>query len=182
MKNNNKGFSLMEMVVVISIMIILAGIASLSIATIFNTKAVQCAENLESTLNKVRINTMGRNEVILRVYQDSTNNQFYAEIITYSGIGAARTRTTEEKMVGKSGIKVLYTTDESIVDPTDSGVVEITPGTDMLVSFDRSSGSVKTFQDDSGNTVNPVKTIWITRNDKVKKITLYEETGKIELD
>jgi len=44
MKKNNKGFSLIELIVVIAIMSIMVGFLVVSLSTVFGTKARECAE------------------------------------------------------------------------------------------------------------------------------------------
>ena len=59
-KNNNRGFSLVELIVVVAIGAILIGASILSIASISGTAAKQCARNIESILNKTKVTTMGK--------------------------------------------------------------------------------------------------------------------------
>lgn len=178
MKHNNKGLSLVELVIVIAIMSVLTGIVTLSIANIFNTKVTQCAENMENIINKVRVNTMGRNEVTLRFYQDS-DGRYFSETKVKKGFGTNASEDTVVELVGKSGIDVKFTTDSSITDPSDSSVQTLSnaTGTDISIAFDRSSGEVKL--DSSGKCV---RRIWIIRNSKVKTITIFKETGKVTMD
>lgn len=178
MRHNNKGLSLVELIVVIAIMSVLSGIVYIGIANIFNTKVTQCAENMENIINKVRVNTMGRNEVTLRFYQES-DGRYFSETKVKKGTATKYTEETVNEQVGKSGIDVKFTTDASITDPNASGVQTLSnaTGNEIKIEFDRSSGEVKV--DGSGACV---RKIWIIRNTKVKTITIYKETGKVAVD
>lgn len=178
MRHNNKGLSLVELIVVIAIMSVLTGVVSFGISNIFNTKVTQCADNMENIINKVRVNTMGRNEVTLRFYQDS-DGRYFSETKVKKGYGSTATMETVTEQVGKSGIDVKFTTDSSITDPSASGVQTLSnaDGNEIKIQFDRSSGEVKV--DGSGACV---RKIWIIRNSKVKTITIYKETGKVAVD
>ena len=178
MRHNNKGLSLVELIVVIAIMSVLTGVVSFGISNIFNTKVTQCADNMENIINKVRVNTMGRNEVTLRFDQDS-DGRYFSETKEKKGYGSTATVETVTEQVGKSGMGVKFTTDSSITDPSASGVQTLSnaDGNEIKIQFDRSSGEVKV--DGSGACV---RKIWIIRNTKVKTITIYKETGKVVVD
>ena len=179
MRHNNKGLSLVELIVVIAIMSVLSGIVYMGMAkNIFNTNVTQCTENMETIINKVRVNTMGRNEVTLRFYQDS-DGKYYSKTTIKKGSASRYTEETVTEQVGKSGIDVKFTTDSSITDPNASGVQTLsnTEGNEIKIEFDRSSGEVKV--DGSGACV---RKIWIIRKTKVKTITIYKETGKVSVD
>lgn len=178
MKRNNKGYTLVEMIIVIAIMAVLAGIVSIGLSSILGIKVTQCTENMENTINKVRVSTMGREEVTLKFYQDS-DGKYYAEIKTIKGHGSNTSEETTTKMVGKSGIDVKFTTDSAVTDPTDSSVETLSNANSnaINISFDRSSGQIKL--DASGKCV---RRIWIIKNSKVNSIILYQETGKVEVE
>ena len=68
-KNNNKngGFSLVELIVVIAIMAVLTGIASMSLASVMGVSVKQCARDIQSAANQTRVSTLGKDEVIMTI-------------------------------------------------------------------------------------------------------------------
>ena len=68
---DNKGFSLVELIVVIAIMSILTGVSVLSIRSATGTYVKQCTANIESQINNTRHMTMAKNKVKLKIYVDS---------------------------------------------------------------------------------------------------------------
>ena len=65
----NKGYSLIELVVVIAIMMVLAGVIGLQINMIYGFYAKECAKNLEAQLNKVQITNMSKKITEMEIYK-----------------------------------------------------------------------------------------------------------------
>lgn len=128
-KRNNEGLTLVEVIIVIAIMAVLTGMAALSISIISGLPARQCAEEVHSTLSRVRIATMGKKEetLLLTVRDDGV---YLQEVID----GSAE----PEKKVGKQGINVSYTL---VTSGTEGGSTPLLSGSSLLFSFDRSSGA-----------------------------------------
>lgn len=168
----NKGYSLVELIVIIAIMAVLTGVVSIGMSNIFHSKVTNCSESIESILNKVKTKTMGKDSVTLRIYQGN-EGQYFAEITT------AGEANSEIKQIGKTGIDVMFTEDSSVTNMSGSGVAKVDKdtNTEINIEFDRGSGAVKT---DAGG--NCVRRIWVTHNGYTKTIVIYQETGKIEMD
>ena len=58
MKNNNKGFSYVEMVVVIAIMALMVGMITISISMVNRNNVNRASEKLESMIDKARVSAM----------------------------------------------------------------------------------------------------------------------------
>ena len=58
MKTNNKGFSYVEMIVVIAIMSLMVGMIAISIGTVNRNKVNRAAESLETMVDKARVSAM----------------------------------------------------------------------------------------------------------------------------
>ncbi|MCR5702475.1 MAG: type II secretion system GspH family protein [Lachnospiraceae bacterium] len=60
LRKDNRGVSLIELIVVMAIMVVLVGAASVGISLVSTKAATQCAKNMQISLNKARINAMGK--------------------------------------------------------------------------------------------------------------------------
>lgn len=160
----SKGFSLIELVVVIAIMAVLTGLISLSISTIWGYYARQCSEDMKSELNTVRTSTMGKDSVVLEFYRD-TDEAYYAKIITNGDTSNARI-----ERVGRKTVTVKYSLEEDY-----SNVQELT-SVPVAIEFDRGSGEVK--KDSNGKCLSKM---WISQGSITRELTIYQLTGKVEL-
>lgn len=159
-KNNNRGFSLVELIVVVAIGAILIGASILSIASISGTAAKQCARNIESILNKTRVTTMGKDTAVIKLYKDLSDGAYYYEVTVTNGKGEI---TAETKKIGRSNLEIRYST-------TFNNASKLDVSNPIKIEFDRSSGAENT---DIGK-------IWVKHGSTEKTITIYKETGKIE--
>lgn len=159
-KNNNRGFSLVELIVVVAIGAILIGASILSIASISGTAAKQCARNIESILNKTKVTTMGKDTAVIELYKDLSDGAYYYEVTVTNGKGEI---TAETKKIGRSNLEIRYST-------TFNNASKLDVSNPIKIEFDRSSGAEKT---DIGK-------IWVKHGSTEKTITIYKETGKIE--
>lgn len=60
MKKHNRGFTLIELIVVFAIIAVMAGIVSLSISTVGSTNAKQGASDISSMISKCRMGALSR--------------------------------------------------------------------------------------------------------------------------
>ena len=90
MEKNNKGFSLIELVVVIAIMAILVGLIVVSLSTVFGTKALECAEKVSAKIDSVKTGSVSLyNETMVLKYD---TDGYYTEcgVFTIDGKGRFR--------------------------------------------------------------------------------------------
>lgn len=101
-RSNNRGFSLVELIVVIAIMVIMIGFVSLSASMIFGTQAKECAQKVGARMDATKTGSMSRyNEVmVLRILSKDVDGATRDEIKS-DGIYADNFITTIKKS-GKS--------------------------------------------------------------------------------
>ena len=122
MKRNNKGFTLVELIVVLAIMGIVAALIGLSVSTSNSAKAQRCAVSVNALISKCRADSLGRSgSVYLTISQDATSG----EIVCVHSDG---TTTVTDKFPGK-GVSVTCTTTSTA------------PLTTLTLSFARSTGA-----------------------------------------
>ena len=183
-KNNNKngGFSLVELIVVIAIMAVLTGIASMSLASVMGVSVKQCARDIQSAANQTRVSTLGKDEVIMTITKGNkakSSEAYYCTIVTKDGLG----KTTEnEEKIGKSNLDITYVLSDSkgnktsdiTLDDTHSLTIKVNRGTGAMAPCMKSDGS-------SGGDYYCMQ-IKVKKNSTEKIISFYPETGKVSLN
>lgn len=162
--SKNKGYTMIELIIVIAIIVILAGGGTVSYLRVQGYYVKQCAKELESQLNKARASSLGKNSMVLSVYRDASDS--ISIKIVYDGDDT----NAEVKKIGRKNLTVTYSL---LPDGSNPQTLGATP---IEIEFDRSSGEIK---NPSGNCV---RKIFISQGNTTKTITLYQETGKISLE
>lgn len=152
----NRGFSLIELIVVIAIMAVALAVGGYALNAISLANAKNCATEIKTSLEKTRTlacSTDG-NET-MRLYRDSTGKV----VIEKEG-------TTKE--VGGKSVKVEYRIKDGEYGPIGSKEQALKFG------FNRSTGG---FSDES-----TVENLRITSGGKQYILTCYKLTGKIKME
>lgn len=180
---NNKGFSLIELIVVIAIMAVLVGVASLGIYTMVSGDTKRASKTISGEISSLRSSTLA----IMGNWQyEIVNDDGTYKIYTYKD-GVVQDYTS----LG-SRIHISYKASES------ADEVEIGRGDKIIITFVQGSGKVDDIQmlkpanlneASELNAANSVKGIgycvfkMTTGNGKnAEDFKLYYETGKIVMD
>jgi len=187
---DNKGYNLIEFVVVIAIMVIIVTSVTLSVTTAIGWKAKQCAIAIDDKLDETKTNALGKDSYELQLRYDASKG-FVAEssIFYYDVSGGTKVlKTVPEsssiETVGDANLTVkAYVGTGSGATPT-----EIDIKTNKLtISFDRSSGSFLPVKrnddatyltDGSGNYLYLEKITVTAKNGKSYTIECVKLTGK----
>ena len=130
MKKNNKGFSLVELIVIIAIMAVAMGAIITYIGSLGTAQAKQCANGLLTGFSQTKVCAMSRSSASMVVY----SNEDGVFLLTKQG---SNERTEK---IGKKGTVVEYRTvrDSSTFSPVGDSV-----DTGVKIEFDRASGACK---------------------------------------
>ena len=150
MRQNNKGLSLVELIVVIAIMAVVIGIGTVSFQLLFGTQAKACAQKFSGMLNETKTGCMSRYDETMvlswRKRLPSTDPAYEPAIIS-DGYYTENTIYTIKKDAtpieagdtefrkmggGRVVIKVYM---------TGVPVFELAEGNSITISFDRASGA-----------------------------------------
>lgn len=137
---NNRGFTLIELIVVLAISAVCMGIMMASISAASSSEAKKCANELNTAVSKCRINAMSRSgTVYLKIYRDGNGNV----MADYIESGT----TVSSDTVGGSRCGVTFATADQPDAEHDLS------GTALYLSFERDTGALRTLQPDGANGV-----------------------------
>lgn len=172
---NNKGFSLLELIVVIAILAILSGIVITAMMNTGSFKVKKATELLKVSIGETKIEAMSKNMASLTILRD-TSGTYYIQ----------RGEGEKEKLV-KGNVTISYTEEGSGIEtPVESGHP-------LQFSFSRSSGAFTPIIDsinadgsyqyrtvNSGGTSEVVycSSIIINCGSRSNRIMLVKDTGK----
>ena len=164
-KINNSGFSLVELIVVISIMAIVTGALTYSLSLMFSRNAESTARQIDDSLSEVRMLSMAKEgRFVMRILMDAEGN---AERI------AIYKDDTEDKSVRLEKKAVVSC----------SGDYSSSGGSNIEIEFDKASGNVVYVGAvrASGSTVTGASGVYeivVEAKNKTKTVTLVAGTGR----
>lgn len=170
MRQDQKGFSLIELIVVIAIMGVLTGtVALLSFSTVSRQNVRNCVSEIEAQLDQTKTYAMSRKQALIYLWSDS--NGVYAQMAVTNNAAGAALENEPLRTVGKSGIKLTY--------KDSAGNIHNTSSADkLMLTFDRSSGA---FEKDAATGLYCSEIILESGNHKFI-LKLVPQTGKYYIE
>lgn len=172
-KINDKGLSLVELIIVLSIMAVVVSIATLSIKGAMTKPAEECAEKIVNSLKAARINTMGKVYCVIVLKQDSDKDTVFLEQRIRNVEGNI---TNKQFTVGKKGLSVKLHLKENGMTGY-ANLYDFAPG-GVELSFKRDTGG---FYPISGTSCY-VDEIVVEKGDRVCTIKLENLTGNVSME
>lgn len=166
-KRDNRGMTLVELIIVIALMSIVIGITGYGLGLVTKKPVDECAKKIEMALNRNRTNAMGKKECYIEFYMDNNRVTMYEYMVDASG-----NVQTSTAVIGAADVKMrLFYQDGSTVD---------LDGTHRRIAFTRDSGSlsdvygtictkIAVYKGDYSSTTN------------IRTIELEELTGKVTM-
>lgn len=165
-KIGNDGFSLVELMVVVALIVILGGVVATGVSLVASRPADECAKKIQIALDGNRNTTMGKFSSSITFSADA-DGVYMEEII--NGVSEGKVK------IGQSGVYVSYTTQKVGEATTTITALSYAP---LTMSFDRADGSLN----DQGDGSTYVTSISISRGDRSFKITIDRLTGRVGLE
>lgn len=160
----NRGFTFIELIVVIAIMGVAMSVSSYALGVISLTNAKNCASEMESALEKTRTQSLS-----------SDSDASLASVSFYVGTDGVYMEKSYEgtaKKIGGRGVAVTYQTKDGQTFTLDAQRLTFT--------FNRSSGAFREISLD-GTSKGECTAISVTGGGKTYTITCYPKTGKTKM-
>lgn len=170
-KVNNRGMSLVEIIIVIALMSVIAGVAGYGLSLISNKPVEECAKKVEMALNRNRTNTMGKLTGWLEFYMK--DGRLTVKECLNNTNDPAQMQITET-VIGAEGVAMKITYDTG--SPHDVGTEP------FRVAFTRDSGAVRAFEIQAGGAAQKCKEILIYKGSYEKTIKVDILTGRVKVE
>lgn len=181
---DNKGFSLVEVLIAILIITLIAGFGLSKTQAIFGYNAQEAYKKVVSTLTTGKVKTLSKSQLVSsstsvktgttvtpEVASDGVYVEFYIKdkaIYTKTYVRGVAENPDGEKIGGK-GVVITYTLDDS-----SSGTLQDGEGNGIMFSFDRSTGAFLPYI--NGKYITEMK---ISGGSRTYTIKLMPKTGKV---
>lgn len=182
-KNNNGGFSLVELIIVIAIMAVLVGVMAMSASSLTGRRVRKCADEIVTTLERTRVLTLGKeqNQVECVISYDESTKEYRARILQ----GGTE---VSNRVLGKDPIQVeVYFEGDatayslSNIKGSDSLVPYVSADPGLHLVFNRASGAFEknTSMANSAPKEYCNKIVVTNNGSRTVEITTVGKTGKI---
>lgn len=168
--DDNKGYSLVEIIIVVTIISIVAGTVGYGLSLSSGKPAVECAQKLSAELSHARVMTMGKNKLTVTVGKDSSDRV----VINYlQKTTDTSTEVSSSTLIGAGGVKLEVSKDKT-------NWTEITgdSGTFVTLEFSRSTGALKPSVDGGNEYYQYFR---ITKAHVTQYVVIVPLTGKIQV-
>ena len=164
----NKGFSLVELIIVIAIMGILISVLVPTLYTLFSSSTRNCANNIDNLIATCKVYAMGRSDDVVVMIYAGNDGKIWGEYIEGG-------RTGQIEQLGDSRVNLTVTT-------PDGTAYAPTEGQPLYVSFSRATGGLCLFGDSRSGFFTPtagqLASIAVTSAGKPYEVSIYATTGK----
>lgn len=174
-RKDNRGLSLVELIIVMAIMAVLTGAVSIGVSLVTNKAVDKCATQLKASIQSARVTTMGKFQTYLEIYMTG-DGLCINEVVTTVNTDGTKTESTKQVITGDSSITVRYQLNDgswqTLGDASNS----------LKLEFDRSSGALKPFPTGGAFAGKYCVAIEISKGSRIKTLKLAYLTGKVTME
>ncbi len=174
-RKDNRGYSIVEMVIVIAIIAIIISTVFYTVIIVFSANAKSCANDIQRAIGDCKVTTMGKSAAYMELYRDTDQN-IYTRMYVWdksANGGAGDYVPSEPQKVGTSRVYVAY---KRKGDAAGTETELLSGAAPIEICFDRANGGFK--EDRSGNLY---EIIYVKGGSKSYEIALTKLTGKSEV-
>jgi len=175
MKNNNAGFSLVEVIIAVAMLTILTGVGAYGIGQVTGFRAREAADKITSSITENKIETLGKAKasgasggMAWELYEE--DGDFYVRTVYDIGLTTEHTSDAEKVNDGKV---IIWVGNRQ---PGGSASHKLSAGEVYRIYFNRSTGAVCTAVGDT-YVYNPY--IQVSYGRKTYEIEVISKTGKV---
>ncbi len=162
LKNNQKGFTLLELVVVIAILGLLVSVAALSVSSVYGNRAAEAASTFEAILNQTKISTASGRGDNINIRIENGEIRLRQGNDTYDTI----------KLEDEIDVTYLYGNNESMQDA---------PFNSLTFSFDRDTGAIVDVLVNETTKVDNFLGVRFEIFGNIKTVRITPSTGFVEI-
>lgn len=175
-KSDNRGMSLVEIIVVVAIMSTMLGAIGFGLSLISGRPAEACAQKLCSALQHARTITMGKNTTSIKIYRNAQGQiEVMEESVRVLDMdGNLALPEVRESVVGDRDVSVSFLFE-------DGTSTDLAAGTILLLEFERGNGALKTTQIDGTDVHGDCIRITLSKANTTRYIVITPVTGKVSV-
>ena len=167
MNRDNRGVSLIEMMIVVALITLMAGLMGFGISLIASKPAQQCAQKIMYSVERNRVKAMGKMSSQLKFYMDG------GKVYVVEAVEKNQTSGLVSSTPSEIGDKVTVVV--TFADGSTSDLSSYSSSAPLIVEFTRDSGSLKK----TGSTY--VKSFTVSKGSKVHTVSIEKLTGKVTM-
>lgn len=165
MKKNNKGYSLVEIIIVMAIIGVVGSAGTISFRMIYNARVTTVARKVHSYCKTVRLNNMTKAQMkYIHIFKDSSDGTYYINIDEQQNIDTS----VKKEEIGNATLGVRYVVDSSSL------------SADEITIFFGRNGQCEVI-DNAGNPISNVKQLKFTNGSRTAELNISTVTGKITM-
>lgn len=165
MRKDNKGFSLVELIIVIALVAVLGAVITFTVSLIFSGNAKTCANDLRTAINDCKVNCMSRVDAYMEVTRGDDDCIYVQHFIKNAG-DSSYTPYGDRQKIGRNRVTVEFG------DSKGGTLTSLSTTASITISFNRANGAFK-------DTVP--KYIHVAGGSKDYDLELITLTGKLKL-
>ncbi len=182
MKNDNQGVTLIEIIIILFIISVLAGGATIGIQNLDAGNALSSVKRINALLDYVRVQNMSKDKSYYLLLEEESG-AFYAEVVYDVGtVGITKSILKEKLKLKKGNITYICNPGTNpVADKSFTVDADVSPSNSLKLSFLKESGALEKIQEPgapAGSELTYIRRILVSAAGRTNTIYLVAATGK----